>query len=270
MPKRLSYIKLLLAIALGAIAGIGTGCKSYDDPSTQTASVTPNISLQQLREFVADNIVTIEQELIVGGYVTSCDRAENFYRTFTFEDSTAAAELMAGLYDLHNIYPQGYYITVSLKGCTVAIHNGTLQIGREAKSYSNYPTDYFYTRLLLDRHITTHDTYQPITPAPHSISTLNEELCGRLVSVGGVRLCSGDYLDSWKVNTEGKWSGYNIFRDAEGEIIVVLTSEYATYAEHCVPTAEVVLTGIVQCGDFDGRKCFFIKMRDEKDCAIHN
>lgn len=252
------------------IAGTGTGCRNYDNLDPQTPAVTPNISIQQLREFVADKAVTIDEELIIGGYVTSCDRAGNFYRTFTFEDTTAGAEIMAGLYDLHNIYPEGYRVTVSLKGCTAALHNGTLQIGRKAHSYSNYPTDYFYTRLLLDKHVTTHDICQKVTPAEHTIGSLGEELCGRLVSLSGLRLCSSDYLGVWKVNAEGKWTGYNVFCDTSGDIIVVLTSEYANYAECDIPTSEVALTGILQRGDFNGKECFFIKMRDEKDCTIHN
>lgn len=270
MPNRLSYIKLLLAIALWAIGGIGTGCKSYDDLTTQTPVVTPNISIRQLRELVADKSVTIEQELIIGGYVTSCDKAGNFYRTFTFEDISAGAELMAGLYDLHNIYPQGWRVTVSLRGCTVAIHNGVLQIGRKAQSYSSYPTDYFYSRLLLDKHVTTHDTYQPVTPSPLTISTLKEDMCGKLVSLSNLHLCSSDYIGTWRVNGEGKWSGYNVFRDTNSDIIVVLTSEYATYAQNDIPTDKVTLTGILQHGDFGGEKCFFIKMRDEKDCNTIN
>lgn len=270
MPDLLSYIRLMLTTAIVAIVGTGMGCKDYDDIDTQVPAVAPNISIQQLREFVADKAATIEQELIIGGYVTSCDKAGNFYRTFTFEDTSAGAELMAGLYDLHNIYPEGNYVTVNLKGCVAAIHNGTLQIGRKAPSYSSYPTDYFYTRLLLNRHVTTHNTNLKVTPAEHTISSLSEELCGRLVSLSGLRLCSSDYLGVWKVNTEGKWTGYNVFCDTSGDIIVVHTSEYATYAECYIPTSEVVLTGILQCGDFDGRRCFFIKMRDEKDCTTHN
>jgi hypothetical protein len=270
MPNRLSYIKLLLAIALWAIGGICTGCKEYDDLSTQTPAVTPNISIRQLRELVADKVVTIDQELIIGGYVTSCDKDGNFYRSFTFEDISAGAELMAGLYDLHNIYPQGYRVTVNLQGCSVAIYNGILQIGREAKSYSNYPTDYFYTRLLLDKYVTTHDTYQPVTPSLLTIDTLNEELCGKLVSINNLRLCSRDYLDTWRVNTDGKWSGYNLFCDASGNTVVVLTSEYASYAQNYIPTDTVILTGILQHSDFGGEKHFFIKMRNEKDCVIHH
>lgn len=173
-------------------------CKKYDDIGNSTSTPpSNNISIKQLRSLVEDKTSTIEQELIIGGYVTSCDRAGNFYRTFTFEDFTGGAEVMAGLYDLHNIFPLGYYVSVNLKGCTLAHYNGVLQIGRKAKSYSSYPTDYFASKILLNEHVKWYDIYQPISPMQTSIEQLTAEMCGRLVRIDGLKLCSALYPDAW-------------------------------------------------------------------------
>ena len=259
LSRKIIFLSLFLSLV---------GCKKYDDLDTSTTPESTNISLGELRAQIANKAATIEQELVVGGYVTSSDRANNFYHTFTFQDFTAAAEVMAGLYDLHNIYPQGYYITINLRGCTLAMYNGVLQIGRQAKSYSNYPTDYFSSRVLLDKHIKPHNIYQPISPTSLDIQALNSEQCGKLVRIDNLKLCSSDYHELWKVNVDGTWSGYNIFRDHSNNTLIVYTSEYANYAEQRIPSDEVSITGILQYGKFNGADCFFIKMRDEKDCSI--
>lgn len=252
-------------------AGLLMGCKRYDDiDDSNSTPPSCNISIQQLRSLVGDKSVTIEQELTIGGYITSSDRAGNFYRTFTFEDLTGGVEVMAGLYDLHNIYPQGYYVSASLKGCTLSLYNGVLQVGRQAKSYSSFPTDYFSSQVLLKEHVTCYDQYHPITPTSTNIESLTAEMCGRLVTISDLQLCSSLYADVWQVNQEGKWSGYNIFCNTDSNIIVVHTSEYANYAGNDIPTQQVALTGILQQAQFDGEECFLIKMRDEKDCSIHN
>lgn len=245
------------------------GCKKFDTiDNTSSTPPSNNISIEQLRSLVSDKTITIEQELVIGGFVTSCDRAGNFYRTFTFEDSTGGAEIMAGLYDLHNIFPLGYYVSVNLKDCTLSNYNGMLQIGRKAKSYSNYPTDYFYSQVLLNKHAKCYDIYQPVLPKITDIEHLTTDMCGRLVCIDNLKLCSKLHPDAWQVNQEGKWKGYNAFCDTKGNIIAINTSEYASYAENYIPTEQISITGILQRGVFNGEECFLIKMRNEEDCSI--
>lgn len=264
--SRHARIIITLIMCIGYVC-----CTKYDNIAVADSTPpTTNISLGELRSLVADRTLTIEQDLVIGGYVTSCDKANNFYHTFTFEDLTAGAELMAGMYDLHNLFPKGYYVTIRLKGCTLARYNGILQIGRKAKSYSNYPTDYFTSRILLEEHVTCHNSYNPVAPAPAYIKELTTDMCGTLITIGGLRLCSASYQDIWQVNQEGQWRGYNIFCDKDSNIIVVYTSEYADYALEAIPTQQVALTGILQQSKFNGKECFLIKMRDEKDCSIQH
>lgn len=245
------------------------GCNDYDIP--QTEALTPpstNISIGELSRLVASDGKQISEELIIGGYVTSSDDAGNFYRTFTIEDTSGGAEIMAGIYELHNLYPMGHYVIVKLEGAFAARHNGVLQIGLAPNSYSSYPTDYFSSRPALDKHIFCYDVVKQLSPSQQSISSLGEQMCGLLITVEGVELCSAFHAEGWQVNSEGTWSGYNFFRDAAGNEITVHTSEYADYAEQKVPTAQVALTGVLHRGVADGKEYYMIKMRDESDCQI--
>ena len=264
-----SHQRYILGLFLAAAMLIVAGCNHYDAPDTLDAvPESTNISIAELRNKVGKSGQMIEQELIIGGYVTSSDKAGNFYRTFTIEDFSGGAEIMAGLYDLHNLFPIGYYVVVHLKGCTVALNEGVLQIGREPKSYSNYPTDYFASRQALDKHITCYDVVRQIAPTPRSIASLKEEECGKLVTISGLALCSSLHSEGWQVNADGEWMGYNFFCDEKGNQVAVYTSEYATYANERIPTDRVALIGILHYGKADGGDYYMIKMRDEGDCQI--
>lgn len=268
MPILLSHNHLTQTIIALVVMICCYGCRKYDNIENINTPPSSNISIKQLYSLVGNKTITLEQELIIGGYVTSCDRAGNFYRTFTFEDLTGGVEVMAGLYDLHNIFPLGYYVSVNLKGCTLSLYNGILQIGRKAKSYDNYPTDYFSSKVLLSEHAKCYDVYQPITPKHTSIEQLSAEICGKLVCIDGLQLCSSLYPDAWQINQEGKWVGYNVFCDKSDNTIVIHTSDYANYADKYISTEQVALTGILQQIKFNGEECYAIKMRDEKDCSI--
>lgn len=265
MSHTRSHIILFLLLVSTLLAG----CSTPDVPDTeQVIPPSSNISIGELRRLLGDREQTIAQELIIGGFVTSEDKAGNFYRTFTIEDNTGGVEVMAGVYDLHNLFPMGYYVVVRLQGCHAAQHLGVLQIGRTPKSYSNYPTDYFHSRQELDKHVACYDVTRPTAASQQSIASLNEDMCGRLISISDLSLCSSLHSDGWQVNTEGRWQGYNFFSDTQGAQIAVHTSEYASYCDHEIPTDRVSITGILQRGTADGEEYYMIKMRDESDCQI--
>lgn len=243
------------------------GCHNFDDPAPQNAlPEAANIAIADLSKLVGNKSVYNEEPIVIGGYVTSSDKASNFYKTFTIEDATGGVEIMAGLYDLHNIYPEGYYITVDLQDCALSKYHGVLQVGRKAESYSNYPTEYFTSRILLDKHIKRYYVRNPIAPKPLSIKELQLSDCGRLVCIGALHNVSNQYIDVYGVNGDGNWKGYNVFADESGNLITVFTSDYANYANDTVPSENVSITGILQYGEFDSKESFMIKMRDKNDC----
>ncbi len=244
------------------------GCRNFDEPSINEPSLEgTNISLLTLRNAVKDKALHIKENLTIGGYVTTDDRSGNFYKTFCIEDGTAGIEIMAGLYDLHRIYPIGYYITLNLSGCTLCKDYETLQVGLSSTEQSSYPTEYFSSRILLDKHITRYDITRQIAPKPVTINNLKLDMCGTLVSIAGLKLSTQQHAGGWDVNENGSWRGYNFFTDKAGETIAVYTSEYADFADKSIPTQEVVINGILQYGKADGKDMFMIKLRDEDDCA---
>ena len=254
------HISQLFTCLLCATIFIMSGCKKFDEPAQDSATAqAANIAIADLHAMLGDRKVIIDQDIIIGGYVTSSDKASNFHRTFMIEDASGGAEIMAGLYDLHNIYPEGYYIAANLNGCAIGEQLGVMQIGMPAASYSYYPTDYFASRAVIDKYIKRYNLRRDIAPLPLTIEELTPSHCGRLVNIG--RLTATE---------QGIWSGYQIFTNDSGQNIAVYTSEYADYAQKSLPSTSVSITGILQYGKVEGEEYYIIKMRDEKDCNSDN
>ena len=123
------FIKIWIGCAAALLAA---GC-GYDDfgephPADETAPL-PNMSVATLRERCAVGPVAFSGSgVVLSGYVTTSDRADNFYRTLMLEDNSGAVEVCAGLYDLHNDYPVGCRLTLSADGLTAALDDGLLRI----------------------------------------------------------------------------------------------------------------------------------------------
>ena len=121
--------------------------------------------------------------------------------------------------------------------------------------------------MLLDKHISRSAENRKIEPIVYDISQLKPSDCGRLITIRSLQLTSSEYADGWMVNTEGKWQGYNIFKDEQGNKIAVYTSDYASYCEHSVPLTTVDITGILQRGEVAGEEMYMLKMSREDDCT---
>lgn len=119
--------RALLCITAAVTAAAIVGCRKFDEPTPDPAPpAAVTMSLADLHDLCRDATLEIDEQIVVGGYVTSSDAASNFYKTFTIEDASGGAEIMAGITGLHNIYPEGYYITVSLSGCAAGEHYGVV------------------------------------------------------------------------------------------------------------------------------------------------
>ena len=203
---------------------------------------------------------TVTGDIVVTGRVASCDRAENFYRTLCICDAEAGLEVMAGIDHLHNDFPIGSRVTLSLRGLAVAESRGVLQAGRPPAAGSGYATDYIGSRAALGSVLVrSGEALAAPSPAPLAIPALTESRCGTLVRIDGVRYTPEDL-------SAATWAGYKRFTDADGNAVYTYVRRYARFADAEVPAGTVSLTGILQY-DAAGDGRYILKLRDENDCT---
>lgn len=136
----------------GAVAALLlTGCydSRFGEPDDDGEGKPATETIAALRDRYAGTPFTVTGDIVVTGRVASCDRAENFYRTLCICDTEAGLEVMAGIDHLHNDFPIGSRVTLSLRGLAVAESRGVLQAGRPPAAGSGYATDYIGSRAAL-------------------------------------------------------------------------------------------------------------------------
>ena len=241
-------------------------CTSCYDSSFSTADPTRegalvSTTLRVIGEGIQEGErTTITTDLVVEGRVTTSDRSGNFYRTFCIESEGAAAEIMAGIDALHNDYPEGSRIVVSLKGLAVGRRLGVLQIGRPTEIGSYYPVDYLGSKAALDRYCTrTTSPLIPIEPTRRLLSELSLADCGCLIRIENLHHAPEEVV-------ENCWKGYQRFADANGAAIYTYVRDYADFADQPLPTGNCTLIGILQYNS-GGEGRYLLKLRDETDCV---
>lgn len=238
------------------------GC--YDSPNGESdrdgGEKPATETIAALRARYAGTPFTVTGDIVVTGTVASCDRAENFYRTLCICDTEAGLEVMAGIDHLHNDFPIGSRVTLSLRGLAVAQSRGVLQAGRPPAAGSGYATDYIGSRAALGAVLVrSGETLSAPAPVPLSVPALSEDRCGMLVRIDGLRYTPEDL-------SAPTWAGYKRFTDADGNAVYTYVRPYARFADAEVPAGTISLTGILQY-DTAGDGRYILKLRDENDCA---
>lgn len=242
----------------------------YSEPEIPLANITIS-QLKSLYQGIPTDIT--DTEIIISGYIITSDKSNNFYRTFIIDDGTAAAEIYAGLYDMHNNYKQGQRVTVLAKGLRMTVNDEMLQLGIRSHN-SNYAIDYIGHAELLKQHVLRHNESTIITPTTLSIKNLTEEMTGRLVTIRDITVAYAADT-TWALPdsispTSSPLSANIKFKTPMNDSIYVFTSGYANFAGEKVPKQEVNITGILLHNEINGKPNYQLKLRDLDDVETNN
>ena len=178
-------MRLILILFAVLLAGCEQNPWSGYDPQPETG-LDPNMSIATLRDLCGEDPRTVLRSAVLEGYVTTSDRANNFYRSFMIDDGTGAVEIRAGMYDLHNTYRLGQRIVVVAGGLTADVNNGLLRLGIAGTAQN--PVDYMNHRAVADRYLYRANDFMTPEPDIMKISDLSDRWVGRLVRIGGLSL----------------------------------------------------------------------------------
>lgn len=250
-----------------------TSC-GYDDfrrspvPDFPGAAGLPNADLAVLYRSYYGDPFTVRENMVFEGSVVADDESGNFFRSFIIDDGTAAVEVRAGFYDLHNIYFRGRRIVIHAEGLAVGMYNGIVQIGIGVNDYTPYRVEEFGAKAVLEKYVERDPGRREREPVPVQIGGLDGAMCGRAVRIGRVLGVPDNPLRWAQPEDEGveAQAGTAVFRDWRGDSITVVTSGYAAFAGGEVPRDSVTLNGILMYGKFGaGKEKFVLKLRDEND-----
>lgn len=265
VQRKLLPVKTARHIAITALLLLA-GCR-HTEPRFGDDGTLPNVTLGELRQYLDGSELTLADDIVVSGRVVSSDLAGNFYNTFFIDDGTGAAEIMAGMPDLHATYRTGQRVVIRAKGLAVGWREGAMQLGLPPEAGSGFATGYFYHPAVIRRYVGRRRDVAEVEPTPTEIAALTPEMCGRLVTIGGLHPDPDEESESWASSAAQSQKGYRKFYTAgRADSLTVVTSGYASFADRPLPTGETTLTGIVLYGKGGSSKDhFLLKLRDEKD-----
>lgn len=223
-------------------------------PSTSTVksvknAITESANASTLWQGIYDqnkeNGVIDTTSIVISGYVTSCDSTGNFYEVVTIQDNTGGIDIKindADIYTLYRLRP-GQQVKVKLDDLYLGTYNGIHQIGAAiveegALKIVGIPPS------KVNSYIERQDWRITIYPDTVTISQLLADVNGyyvqRFICVKNVQF--KDPFNCFAI------PGVNTNRtlvDDAGNMLILRTSGYSTFAQDTVPGNSGTITGIL-------------------------
>lgn len=252
-----------LLILLLPLVAVGCGYDSFRPyEPCESQPLVPNAPVSVVVGCVEQSGGRVPEGVVVEAQVVANDVAGNFYRTIVLQDASGAVELNVGLYDLHNSFPLGATVRVAMGGLECCTYNGVVQVGRTRYDYNPTQVEPLGLRKIVDELTEVVATGDDVVAESCDFDELNETLCGRLVSIEGVRYVGQEA--EWGTVQYGSTAN-RLFLTLQGDSLVVATSRYADFAEEIIPSCEGRLQGILYCTKRSGKEIYTLKMRTAHD-----
>lgn len=242
------FIGFLIVSGTAFMSGCVKG--DFDTPPVVVPKVDfpANTTIPQLIAMYTGGVVNITTDIVVKGLVVANDESGNFYKQIIIQDDTSGLQIQIDQKDLYTTYKLGQRVFVKCNGLALGQYGGNLQLGYNvAGEISRIPASKLADHLFID-------SLPGIVPAPRllSIPTLANTYLNMLVKLDGIHFADPGLPFATPTATTNR----NML-DSLGNILVLRTSNYATFQPRLIPTGTGSVTGVLSI--FNSSYQFFIR-----------
>lgn len=222
--------------------------------NTAFADVIPSVTktISQLKTLCTADLVKITQNVVIEAVVNANDESGNIYKQLFIEDKSGAIEFDVDMTDLNQNYPVGTKIIVNCKGLYVGKYGGIVKLGGLYNGSVGRLSATDFSKCVY-----TIGTGIEVTPVETSISSLNDNLLGKIVTLSGVQFVKSEL---GKTFAEAATTNRSI-EYVNGGSVIVRTSAYADFASKMLPQGSGKITAVLS--KFNSDYQLYIRTYDE-------
>ena len=238
----------------------------FDSPASKCTNEIPSvISYSELKAMVQDRTLEIQEELTIGGYVISSDKAGNFFNSIHIQDKLTneaqGFQLELELRDSYLLYPPGTKIYIKLQGLFISQSRGLFKIGGAYSNFGSLAVGRLPTLAIKEHIFISCDDIAALEARKLTIDAMEDRHLNTLIYVEGLEIIE-DHLDL--SYAEPQEETIRSLQDCTQRTIGLQNSGYSDFQTKLLPEGNGSLTGVLVK---DG-KDFVLKIRDTNDLQL--
>ena len=248
-------------------------CIDHNDFNTPNSicaenEITTNATFTEIKNLYNGEIIKIQQNLIVEGYVISNDQAGNFFGTLhiqdNFENPTEGFQIDIDLRDSHIFYRVGEKVLIKLQGLYLGESNGVYKVGGVfTNAGGTLSVGRLPTTKVKEHIFNSCDEIQMISAKEVLINELNDNMLNTLIQLDNLEIDNEDLHQPYAVLEE---TTDRVLNDCNGNSIVLRNSGYSDFQDETLPEGNGTITGVL--GKY--RNKYQLTIRDLEDVNLSN
>ena len=242
--------------------------KDFETPKSSCVSdLSANITIGELKALYVDELIQIQEDYILEGYVVSSDVAGNFFGTLHIQDNlinpTQGLQLEIDLRDSHLFYEVGSKILIKTKGLYLGMSKGAIKLGGVFSAFGNPAVGRLPAAVVGQHLFNSCDPLGSLQPKTVDLNKLDDSMISTLVQFASMEISSAELGQTFAVKEEETIRTLTNCEDLEIEL---LNSGYSDFQANLLPEGNGAITGVL----IKDNKDYQLAIRDTSDIAFTN
>jgi hypothetical protein len=235
--------------------------------SNCSSNVQANATFSQVKNLYQGELLQIQEDWVIEGYIVSSDRAGNFFSALYFQDNptnpTEGFQIEIDVRDNHLLFPIGSKILVKLKGLYLGQSKGVFSIGGTFAAFGTTSVGRLPALKVPEHVFVSCDEPIEILPLEVSIPALDVSLTNTLVRFQNLEISEQELDSTFAV--ERKETERTLLDCSDNEL-TLLNSGFADFQAEPLPQGNGAITGVL----FRENEDYFLAIRDLNDINFVN
>lgn len=262
-------MKKRLIATIGLLLLVGCAPQEEFESLTNTceAGLFANATFSQVKGLFKGEILQIQEDWVIEGYVVSSDREGNFFSTIHFQDAPSnpgeGFQMAIDLFESHLLFEPGQKILIKTKGLYLGKSRDVYRLGGTFAGFGSLSVGRLPALKVPEHIFRSCDVVLKIEPRSISIQEIDSTNTNTLVHLNSLQFLIDDF---GKPFAEARMETDRILEDCEGNQIALRNSGFANFQSEIIYEANGSISGVVLQENND----FFLAIRDLNDIDFSN
>lgn len=220
---------------------------SFDAPkSICESNLIANTTFAEVKNLYVDEIIQIQQDLVMEGYVISSDRAGNFFGTLHIQDGPVnpieGFQIEIDVRDSHLFYQVGSKVFIKLKGQYLGKSKGVFKVGGVFSAFGNASVGRLPSAAVQQHLFLGCDGPITIQPTIVNIDALEDDMVNTLVQLENLEVIEEELGLPYAIPGD---ETERTLKDCNGNEIVLINSGYSDFQSEILPEGNGTITAVL-------------------------
>lgn len=221
-----------------------------------------NATFAQVKALYQDELLQIQEDLVIEGYVVSSDRASNFFSVLHFQDAienpTEGFQIEIDIRQSHLLFETGSKILIKLKGLYLGKSKDVFKLGGTFAGFGTVSVGRLPALKIPEHIFLSCDAVAEISPTQLTIEELNPNLTNTLVRFENLEINDDELGETFAIQRE---ETERTLVDCLGKELTLLNSGFSDFQEVTLPEGNGNIIGVLLRENDD----YFLAIRELSD-----